>query len=62
MTNAERSIRFETALEIVQRVYSDYCNDESKTREQARAFCDFIIDMNKFSSVLRKEAENFIYE
>lgn len=57
MTNEERCIRFETALEIVRNVYSDYCKDESKTREQGREFCYFVIDMAKQLAILRAEAQ-----
>lgn len=56
MTELERKIRFDAALEMVQNVYHDYCRDESKTREQAGKFCDFVIDMIKFSEVLKSEA------
>lgn len=57
MTELERKIRFDAALEMVQHVYHDYCRDESKTREQAGKFCDFVIDMIKFSEVLKNEVE-----
>lgn len=57
MTPLERKIRFDIALEIVQSVYTDYCKDQSKNREQTGAFCDFTIDMIKFSSVLSGEVE-----
>ena len=58
MTDKERCIRFETAMDIVRDVYSDYCKDESKTREQAREFCHFVINMAKFSAILRNEDKN----
>ena len=35
MTNEERCIRFETALDIVRNVYSDYCKDESLYKQIA---------------------------
>ena len=57
MTNEERCIRFETALDIVRNVYSDYCKDESKTREQSKEFCYFVIDMAKQLAILRAEAK-----
>lgn len=56
MTAAERRIRFNIALEMVQSVYTDYCRDESKTREQSGKFCDFVVDMINFSAVLNGEA------
>lgn len=56
MTADERKIRFEAALEMVEKVYNDYCRDESKTREERSKFCDFVIDMVNFSSVLKSEA------
>ena len=34
MTATERKIRFDIALEMVQKVYGDYCRDKSKTREE----------------------------
>ena len=33
MTNEERCIKFETALDIVRNVYSDYCKDETPGRQ-----------------------------
>lgn len=57
MTRDERKIRFDVALEIVERVYSDYCHDDSATREQAGDFCEFVQAMIRFSSVLDKEAK-----
>lgn len=58
MTAEERYIRFKTALDIIQNIYSDYCNDVNTTREQAREFCDFVIDMIKYSTILQNEIEN----
>ena len=57
MTNEERCIKFETAFDIVRNVYSDYCKDESKTREQSKEFCYFVIDMAKQLAILRAEAQ-----
>ena len=57
MTAAERKIRFDIALEMVQRVYNDYCHDESKTREQAYEFCCFVQEMIGFSAILGEEAK-----
>jgi len=56
MTADERRIRFEAALEMVEKVYHDYCHDGSKTREDCGKFCDFVTDMINFSSVLKNEA------
>ena len=57
MTAAERKIRFDIALEMVQRVYDDYCHDQSKTREQSYEFCCFVQDMMKFAGTLGQEAK-----
>lgn len=48
MTNEERRIRMEVALEIMNEVYSDCCCDREISREETRDFCDFIIDTRKF--------------
>ena len=58
MTKNERRIRFEFALEMVEKVYTDYCHDEAVTREQAGEFCQFVQDMIRFSTVLREEEKN----
>ena len=57
MTKEERKIRFDVALDIVHKIYSDYCNDADVTREQASEFNDVVQNMICFSSVLEKEAE-----
>lgn len=57
MSASERKIRFDIALEMVQRVYDDYCHDQSKTREQSYEFCCFVQDMMKFSGTLGKEVK-----
>ena len=56
MTADERRIRFEAALEMVEKVYHDYCHDGSKTREECGKFCDFVTNMINFSSVLKSDA------
>lgn len=58
MTDKERCIKFETAFEIVRNIYNDYCKDDNKTREQAKEFCYFVIEMAKFLAILRKEIKN----
>ena len=57
MSNLEREIRFSTAVDIINKVYSDYCSDNSKTREQARRFLDFMIEMHNMHEILSKETE-----
>lgn len=57
MTPDERKIRFDIALDIADKVYTDYCHDMNVTREDARKFCDFIIDMQRFSAFLEQEAQ-----
>ena len=57
MTATERKIRFDIALEMVQRVYNDYCHDQSKTREQSYEFCCFVQNMIDFSATLDEEAK-----
>lgn len=57
MTRKERKTRFDVALDIVQKIHSDYCNDIDTTREQANEFNDVVQNMIRFSSVLQKEAE-----
>ena len=56
--NAERSIRFNTALEQVEKVYSDYCSDKDTTREQTYEFFDFVRNMIQFAEVLKNEAKD----
>lgn len=56
MTDVERKIRFDIAVEMVQRIYDDYCRDQSKTREQSYEFCCLVNDMITFASKLGKEA------
>ena len=58
MTKNERSLRFKVALEIVEKVYADYCHDEAVTREQSNEFCQVVQEMIRFSTVLRKEEMN----
>ena len=36
MSKEERKIRFDVALEIVEKVFSDYCKDSSSTRNKDR--------------------------
>ena len=55
MTPQERAVRFQVASEIVREIYSDYCNDNTKTREQAYEFCDFVRTMNEFDNKLKLE-------
>ena len=57
MTPDERKIRFDVALDIANRVYTDYCQDLNVTREDAQEFCYFIIDMQRFSAFLEQEAQ-----
>ena len=55
MTPEEREIRFDVARKIVDEIYTDYCKDNSKTREQAREFCNFVCSMNNFQQKLKLE-------
>lgn len=57
MTRGERNIRFAIALDIVNKVYDDYCHDLNVTREQAFEFNYFVQDMLRFSTVLDAEAK-----
>lgn len=57
MTKEERKIRFDAALEMVEKVYSDYCHDPNMTREQRGRFNDLVTDMNNFLTVLDDEAK-----
>ena len=57
MTPSERSIRFNIALEQVERVYSDYCSDKNTTREQTYEFFDFLRNMIQFAEILKKEVK-----
>lgn len=58
MTASERSIRFNLALEMVQRIYDDYCRDQNKTREQTYEFCCLVREMTVFADKLVKEADH----
>lgn len=58
MTDEERKTRFEVALEIAEKAYSDYCKDENKSREQCLRFNDCIQEMIKMLDILRQEASN----
>lgn len=55
MTATERKIRFDIALEMVQKVYGDYCRDKSKTREETYEFCCLVREMTAFADTLGKE-------
>ncbi len=55
MTREERKVRFDVALDIVYKVYSDYCHDETNTREQCGDFNDVVQKMIQMSEVLEKE-------
>lgn len=57
MNAAERKLRFDIAREMVQKIYDDYCHDQSKTREQCYEFCCFLQDMMNFAGKLDKEAK-----
>lgn len=57
MTAAERKIRFDVALEMVESIYHDYCHDESKTRAQAYNFCCLVQEMLAFAATLSGEAK-----
>lgn len=57
MTPEERSIRFNVALEQVERIYSDYCGDKNTTREQTYEFFDFVREMIKFAETLKREVK-----
>ena len=57
MTKEERKIRFDIALEMVEKVYSDYCHDPDINREQRGKFNDLVTDMIHFSTVLDAEAK-----
>lgn len=57
MTKEERKIRFDVALEIVQKVFTDYCKDQDVSREERHDFNDVVLDMIRFSSVLGKESK-----
>lgn len=56
MNATERKIRFEIALEMVERIYSDYCRDQSKTREEVQNFCYVVQQMIAFTTTLDEEA------
>ena len=58
MTSNERSIRFNIALEQVQRIYDDYCKDRTTTREQTYEFCCLVREMIQFAETLKNEANN----
>ena len=62
MTEAERKIRFDIALEMAQKVYNDYCHDQNKTREQAYEFCCVVQEMIRFSAVLDGEVKEAKHE
>lgn len=51
MSKEERKIRFDVALEIVEKVFSDYCKDSSSTRKQRQEFNDLVIGMIHFLEV-----------
>lgn len=57
MTAAERKIRFDIALEQVQRIYNDYCRDSNTTRDQTYEFCCLVRNMITFADILGKEVK-----
>lgn len=52
MVRERRKIQFDVALELIEKVYSDYCKDADVTREQAYEFYGLVQDMIRFSTVL----------
>lgn len=57
MTPSERSIRFNIALEMVQRIYTDHCRDENTSREENYEFCCFVREMVRFADTLKNSAK-----
>lgn len=57
MTPTERSIRFNIALEQVERIYNDYCHDDNVTRDKAYEFCCVVREMIQFAETLKNEAK-----
>lgn len=57
MTKEERKVRMRVAMEILDGVYTDICHDNKITREEARDFCDFIIETRKFLNDFNKKTE-----
>lgn len=57
MTNAERKIRLEVAIEVAEKVHSDLCHDTSGqfSRERLLDLVDIIIQLRTFASSLDKE-------
>lgn len=54
MTNAERKIRLEVAIEVAEKVHSDLCHDTTGqfSREQLFQLVDIIIQLRTFAGAL----------
>lgn len=57
MTNTERKIRLEVAIEVVEKVHSDLCHDCTGqfSREQLFQLVDIIIQLRSFAGTLPTE-------
>lgn len=57
MTNAERKIRLEVAIEVAEKVHSDLCHDCTGqfSREQLFQLVDIIIQLRNFAGTLPAE-------
>lgn len=57
MTNAERKIRLEVAIEVAERVHTDICHDMTGqfSRERLLDLVDIIIQLRTFASSLNEE-------
>lgn len=56
MTNAERKIRLEVAIEVAEKVHTDICHDSTGqfSRERLLDLVDIIIQLRTFASSLEQ--------
>ena len=59
MTNAERKIRMEVAIEVAEKVHTDICHDSTGqfSRERLLDLVDIIIQLRTFSSSIDCEVQ-----
>lgn len=53
MTKEERALRFEVALEMVEKISLDYYKDDDITREEKEEMSNFVVDMIKMHDKIK---------
>ena len=55
MSKEEYRIRFEIALDIIKKCFTDYCKNPNTTREEKEEFSEVIINMLKMQTILTND-------